>query len=431
LSSSTQGPARGEPGRARSSPAAVSRTAVGAVVFVVAVAAFSRIPLLPDIGADLTLTAGEIGLLTTAFGLGRLGMDVPAGRLTQAAPAYVGLAGAGALLALSCGILAIAGSLAVAAIASVLIGCASALTNTTGMFAFATATGVGRRGASMALFTTALMTGQMVGPALGGLLGSLLGWREAIAIAAAAGIAVTAACLRWRRTARRRLEHGHPAGSDEPAQAAERPVESRRGRAGPSPSRRELIALGTTPFACFFALAGLTQTLIPVIGSLELDLSASTIGLAIAAGAAVRFLAAWVAGAASDRGSRKAVLVPSQVLMAVGGVAMAFSTEIRWWGAAIALLAIGSSGISVAAAALADRVPAERLGHELGMFRLVGDLGLLVGPATVAFLYQESGPELAGAVSAAVFAVAALVAALWVAPGRPRDAADTGELLIE
>ena len=56
-----------------------SRAVVGAIVFAVAVASFSRIPLLPDIGADLSLGAGEIGLLTTAFGLGRLAMDLPAG----------------------------------------------------------------------------------------------------------------------------------------------------------------------------------------------------------------------------------------------------------------------------------------------------------------------------------------------------------------
>ena len=60
------------------------RAVIGAIVFAVAVAAFSRVPLLPDIGADLSLTAGQVGLLTTAFGLGRLIMDLPAGRLADA-----------------------------------------------------------------------------------------------------------------------------------------------------------------------------------------------------------------------------------------------------------------------------------------------------------------------------------------------------------
>lgn len=102
------------------------------------------------------------------------------------------------------------------------------------------------------------------------------------------------------------------------------------------------------------------------------------------------------------------------------------------WGASILLLALGSSGVSVAAAALADRVRPERLGHELGVFRLLGDLGLVVGPAVAGFAYQESGPRLAAALSAGVFAVAALAAALWVSGGRPpgAKAEDTGEFAI-
>ena len=167
---------------------------VATIIFAVAVAAFARIPLLPDIGGDLSLTAGEIGLLTTAFGLGRLLTDLPAGRLADAVVPTVGLTGAGLLLALSCAVLASAEGFAVALGASALIGCASALTNTTGMYVFATAADAHRRGASMAIYVTALMSGQMVGPALGGAIGSVAGWRPAIAVSAAIGAGVAAVC---------------------------------------------------------------------------------------------------------------------------------------------------------------------------------------------------------------------------------------------
>ena len=161
---------------------------VATLIFAVAVAAFARVPLLPDIGDDLTLTAGEIGLLTAAFGLGRLVTDLPAGRLADVVGPTVAMTGSGVLLALACGVLAVSGSLGEALAGSALIGVASAITNTTGMYAFATATGAERRGASMALYTTALMSGQMLGPALGGTLGSLVGWRPAIAMAGGIGI---------------------------------------------------------------------------------------------------------------------------------------------------------------------------------------------------------------------------------------------------
>lgn len=396
---------------------------VATIIFAVAVAAFARIPLLPDIGSDLSLTAGEIGLLTTAFGLGRLLTDLPAGRLADAVVPTVGLTGAGLLLALSCAVLASAEAFAVALGASALIGCASALTNTTGMYVFATAAEAHRRGASMAIYVTALMSGQMVGPALGGAIGSVAGWRPAIAVSAAIGAGVAAVCgvLWWRaHTGPRpvaRTAHAH----------------SESATTATGPPRRELFALALAPFATFFGMAGLTQTLIPLIGNGELDFSASAIGLAIGAGAALRFVSAWVAGIASDRHSRRVVLIPSLVVMAAGAAVLALASNVVTWGASILLVALGSSGISVAAAAVADRVPAPELGRELGVFRLVGDLGLVLGPIVTGFIYQSSGPRVAGLAAAAVFAAAAIAAAAWVAEGPRGDRRtdDTGEIMLE
>jgi DHA1 family multidrug resistance protein-like MFS transporter len=394
---------------------------VGAIVFAVAVVAFSRVPLLPDIGRDLSLTAGEIGLLTTAFGIGRLLTDLPAGRLAGAVEPAVALAGAGLTLAVACGLFAASQTLAEALVASALIGCASALTNTTGMYAFATATGAERRGASMAMYMTALMSGQMVGPAIGGVLGSLAGWRQTMVVGAAVGVLVLICAAAWTRE--RRLSgamQNRPEPSQEPAVAA-----------NSGASRAELAALAAAPFATFFGLAGLTQTLVPLIGDERLGLSASGIGLAIGLGAAVRFGGAWAAGIASDRLSRKAVLVPSLATMAVGAGVLAVSTQEVAWGASIVLVALGSSGISAAAAAVADRVPARRLGQELGIFRLLGDLGLVIGPALTGFAYQVSGPSLAASLAAGVFALAALAAGLWVRGGPTRPApADTDELVL-
>ena len=160
-----------------------------------AVASFTRVPLLPDIGGTLSLSDGDLGLLTAAFGLGRLVMDLPAGRIAASVSPRRGLAGAGVSLAVGCTLFATAGSFAQALLASALIGCASALTNTTGMYAFATAAGAERRGANMALFSSALMSGQTIGPAVGGALAALAGWRGAMGAAAAIGLAVVAGSL--------------------------------------------------------------------------------------------------------------------------------------------------------------------------------------------------------------------------------------------
>jgi MFS family permease len=307
-------------------------------------------------------------------------------------------------------LLATAGSLAQALVASALIGCASALTNTTGMYAFATASGAERRGANMALFSSALMSGQTFGPAAGGALAALAGWRGAMVAAGGVGIAVAATSIgRFRTGAQPRSPSAGDAvttasGGGDPQLDPELPA----GRQGAAPpSRWELVAIAATPFTVFFVIGGGSQTLVPLIGGRELGLSASTIGLALAAGGAMRFPGAWVAGLSSDRYPRRLVLVPTLSLVALGAAVLALDAGTGGWIAAIAILAVGSSAISVAAAALADRVPRERLGHELGVFRLTGDAGLLAGPILAGFLYEASGAALAGGVTAAIAAVSA------------------------
>src|SRR5947207_15053123 len=101
------------------------------------------------------------------------------------------------------------------------------------MFAFATATGAERRGANMALFSSALLSGQTVGPAVGGALAALAGWRGAMVAAGGIGIAVAAGSAGplpaaprpgWRR-ARRQPGAQSPGGEPpaDPAPTADRP----------------------------------------------------------------------------------------------------------------------------------------------------------------------------------------------------------------
>ncbi len=167
----------------------------GGVVLSIAVASFMRAPLLPEIGRDLGISAGDLALLTTSFALGRLTMDIPAGRLADRLPPGPALAGTGVGVAISAGLLATAQSFGQALASLFFLGLASALTNTTGMTLFATGAPPERRGAAMATFSMALITGQTLGPAVGGVVAGIGGWRAAQAVAAAIGVGVVVVCL--------------------------------------------------------------------------------------------------------------------------------------------------------------------------------------------------------------------------------------------
>jgi MFS family permease len=372
----------------------------GGVVLAVGVASFMRAPLLPEIGRDLDVGTAALAFLTTAFAVGRLVMDLPAGRVADGLPPGRALAGSGLGVAVSAAVLGTAQSLAQALAGMFFLGATSALTNTTGMTLFATSAPAARRGAAMAAFSMALMTGQTLGPGVGGVIAGLGGWRLAQAVAVAIGIGVMIVCLLAPAGRRRAAETRH---DDDDADAA-------------GLTRVQAAAVAAVPFAVFFTMGALLQTLIPVIGSDDLALSTAAIGVALAVGGAVRFGGAAVAGAVSDRVSRKAALVPSLLIMAAAVAILAPPPTLATWLLAIVLLSAASSGIAVAATIIADNVPAATVGRRLGTFRFTGDFGLLVGPAVTGLLYAHSGRASAMVVTAAVLAATALAAVLIV-PG--------------
>jgi MFS family permease len=380
----------------------------GGVVLAVGVASFMRAPLLPEIGRDLDLGAADLALLTTAFALGRLGMDLPAGRIADRLPPARALAGTGLGVALSAAVLGSAHALGQALAGMFCLGAASSLTNTTGMTLFATSAPAARRGAAMAAFSMALMTGQTLGPAVGGIVAGIGGWRLAQGVAAGIGVAVMVVCLLLgRRGAARR----------------EAPAPRTGGPAERDLTRAQALALAAVPFATFFTLGALPQTLLPVIGASDLDLSAAAIGVALGVGGMVRFAGSAATGVISDRVSRKAALVPSLAIMAAAVAILAATPTLATWLLAIVLLSAASSGIAVAATIIADHVPAATVGRSLGTFRFTGDFGLLAGPALIGLLYQHAGRPAAMLVTASVLVACAAAAALLVPGARPQTSA--------
>jgi predicted MFS family arabinose efflux permease len=373
---------------------------VGATVFVLTSIAFMRVPLLPDVGSDLGLSAAQLGLVTTIFALGRLATDVPAGRLADRMSPERALALAALVVGVACALFAAASSLPAVAAALGLVGVGSALANTIGVTAFSSRAAAARRGMAVAAFTTALMLGQMFGPALGGLLGEIGSWRTAPAVGVSLALAIGVACLvRAQRAPSPPVQHPQPP----PPHAARRRAPS-----------AERIALSSVNFSVFFALGGLLQTLIPLLGARDLALSVAVIGLAAGLGGVSRLVGGLITGRVSDRAGRRAARLPSLFGMAAGAALLVPPLSGLSWLGALLLLSVTSSGVSVAATVIADRTAPGSVGRALGVFRLTGDLGLLAGPVSVAFLYQHGGRVPAVLLVCAVLLASALACTVLV-----------------
>jgi predicted MFS family arabinose efflux permease len=365
---------------------------VGVGVFVITVAGHVRSPLLPDMGRDLDMGPAALGAFVAAFALGRIAADIPAGRLTDSRSSQSMLAMGAAIVAGSSLLAGLAPASVVAYAASFVLGVGTAWTNTTGIAAFAEAPRE-RRGVAMSGFATALLVGQAVGPALGGGIAAPSNWRVAFGVGAVIAFITGAAFVRATpgRTGRER------------ASAATTP--------DPVIPRRVRAAIFLLP-AVQFAIGGaLLHTLVPIVGDGELGLGVGTVGLAMGLAGALRLVAALTSGRVSDRWSRRWALFPGLLLQIAGLVAFAlWGTRAGWW-AAIVLTSLGSTAVNVGATMLADLSEGGRLGPNLAMFRMTGDVALLVAPLLAGILYETTGRAVAMLPLIGFVAAATLLAA--------------------
>jgi len=375
---------------------------VGGAVLLASIAAFFRVPILPSLGTELRMDAAQLGLITTAFALGRIVTDIPAGRFTDRVSALTLLSTSSFVLAVGSLLFAIAPTPMAVLVAAFVLGIASSITNTTGMTFFATARPAASRGRSLALYSASLLVGQALGPTAGGLLAGPFGWRGALYGAAAVGVGLIVFTRIAAVTVHPAVGSIRAIGITPSRSQAEVPKEA----LDPSVVRQLRILL-LVPFTLFFVLGALPQTLLPIIGADSLGLDAAAIGLALGLGGLCRLVGVLVGGRVSDRLGRKTALVPGMLLM-FGGVALLAVDGVSAWIGAIVLLSLGTSGLGSAATMLTDLVGGDGIGRRMGAFRLFGDLGLVTGPFIATRIYVAAGQRATVAVLGALLLVLTL-----------------------
>jgi MFS family permease len=175
---------------------------------------------------------------------------------------------------------------------------------------------------------------------------------------------------------------------------------------------RYLVALSAT-FVGWWTISGPTQVVGVVFGREQLGLSEDQIGLAITLLSVGEVLILLLAGRAADRYGRRAVLVPSLLVVAVATVLMGQSEGYSW--AFFPLMILIGGGIAAGGAAsgglLADSIPHGGSGTAVGVNQMAGDLGYLSAPLIIGTIAERTGfglAYLAGAIPAAICFLAAL-----------------------
>jgi len=343
-----------------------------------------------------------IGASIAVYGLARFLLAMPAGRLAD-------VAGRRSVLALG-GLVSGAGNLLCAyahtyplfIAGRFVAGAGAALVLIGGQVVMADITTPANRGRLMAIYQGVFLFAVGVGPIPGGIIAERFGLAAPFLVYAAAG--PIAAVVGWLQIPETR---GHHAGG---VVVSETPPFRQQIRL--LTARIGFVLATSITFVSAVARTGALFNVIPVLARDRLGLSADRIGIGLALASLVGLVLIYPSGMLIDRFGRKLLIVPATVMSAASMLIFLVAPSYAWFLTACVVwsLATGVSGAAPAAYA-ADVAPPGMNAAAMSTFRMIGDLGYVVGPIALGFATDVAGARGAlGATAVLLVAVAALFA---------------------
>ena len=349
-----------------------------ALSFVVMIGVGLALPILPLYARSFGVSYAAAGLLTSAFGLARLGGDLLAGPIVDRRGERATASGGLLLVSLSAFVTAWAPNFTVAVTAWAVGGIGSAVFFAAQYSYLLKVVPKDAMARTLGVFYGSFNAGIIAGGFAGGLLADAFGLASPLYIYA---VVMALASLLYGRYIR------------DPGRAG--PVTGGEGEGESMASPRALAVVRTllrrkgfrtvlvVNFAYLWMVTSVIDTLVPLFGKERLGMSTSAIGVVFAIAILVEFAVLYPAGSAADRFGRRAVLLPALGGLAVTTMIVGRAGSPTTLIVTMCALAIASGFAGVPPAAmLADVVPEEHSGTGVGAFRFAGDLAFFLGPLT-------------------------------------------------
>jgi DHA1 family multidrug resistance protein-like MFS transporter len=366
----------------------------------------SIVPVVPLYAHAFGVPQSAIGLTIAIYGLARFVLNVPAGQLADRLGRRPTLA-IGGLLTLVGNLLCVLAPTYLPFLAARFVaGAGAALTLTSGLIVLADISTPARRGRVMATYSGVFMFATGAGPYPGGLLAEAYGL--AAPFYAQAILGALAAAVAWFRVPETRGTHPDAALRPEvtlpPFRAQLRLLTAQRG----------FLLVSLVSFSAFFARTGGLFNIIPILGQERLGLGADQIGLGLGLISVVGLGLAYPSGMLVDRFGRKAVIVPSTLLSGLTFVLFLLAPSYPWFLAGCLgwCVAVGISGAAPGAYA-ADMAPPGMNAAAMSTYRMLADLGYVVGPLILGLVADTLGVDTALGGTAALLTTTALLFALF------------------
>lgn len=371
------------------------------------------VPVLALYARSFGVPQSAIGVAIAVYGLARFLVAMPAGRLAEGLGRRPTLAVGGLVTAAGNLVCAYAPTFAVLVGGRFVAGAGAALVLIAGQIVLADITTPARRGRTMAVYQGVFLFAVSIGPLPGGLLAEHYGLAAPFLAYAVAG--VVAAALAWIFIPETRTAQS--SGSADsllllPSFGSQ--VRILTGHNG-------FMLVSLVSFMNAVARTGGLFNVIPVLAHDRLALNADRIGLGLAVASLVGLVVIYPSGVLVDRYGRKSVIVPATFLAGVSLLLFLLAPSYSWFlaGCVAWSLASGVGGAAPAAYA-ADVAPPGMNAAAMSAFRMLADLGYVVGPIALGLSTDLLGANATLGGTAVLLAVTALLFARFAPESHQR-----------
>ena len=372
-------------------------------------------PALALYARSFDVTQSAIGVAIGIYGLARFLIAMPAGQLADRVGRRPVLAIGGLVTAAGNLFCAYAPSFAALVAGRFVAGAGAALVLIAGQIVLADITTPTRRGRTMAIYQGVFLFAVGVGPLPGGFLAERYGLHAPFLAYAVAG--AVAAALAWTRIPETRAARG---ASGAGAAIVLPPFGSQVRRLT---GDRGFMLVSLVSFMSSVARTGALFNVIPILAEERLSLTTGRIGVGLVLASLAGLALVYPSGVLVDRFGRKSVIVPATLVSGVSLLLFLFAPSYAWFLAACVAwsVAVGISGAAPAAYA-ADVAPAGMNAAAMSAYRMLADLGYVVGPIALGVAMDLFGANATLAATAALLAAVGLFFARYAPeshrPGR-------------
>ena len=359
-------------------------------------------PILPIYASEFDVSTATVGLTLSSFALARLLLNVPLGIFSDRRGRRMLLVGGPLVTGAGMVGSGLAGDIGELLIWRFVAGAGSGMYMTGAIIYLSDIATPQNRARLIGTNQAAIWVGVSIGPAIGGLLADDFGFRVPFYVVGVAAFFTTIyAYLRLPETNRRRptSESG-----------ATTPTRSAWGTSMTLLRSRDFAVLSLVTFGSFFTRTAGRQTLVPLLGTARLGMSAGSLGAVFSLMAVINVVLIVPAAIMADRFGRRAVIVPGGIIAMIGLFVYGQSESVLIFVVAAIVLSLGEGLAGPAPSAYAaDISPPDSRGLAMGLHRTTGDIGFVIGPPLLGWLADSTSFGWALSANAILVGVAAVL----------------------